>query len=38
MVVDSSEAKDMSDDEDEKPSSWRGKLTWWISRYLPVKY
>ena len=38
MVVDPSEARDMSDGEEEKPSSWRGKVAWWMRRLLPVKY
>ena len=38
MVVDPSEARQMGDEDEEKPSSWRGKLAWWVRRWLPVKY
>ena len=37
MVVDPDEARDMRSDE-EKPSTWWGKLKYWLRRYLPVKY
>jgi len=38
MVVDPSEARSMDDGEEESPSTWRGKLAYWMRRYLPVKY
>jgi hypothetical protein len=38
MVVDPSEARSMEEGDEEKPSSWRGKLKYWFHRYLPVKY
>ena len=39
MVVDPSEARSMDDgEEEESPSTWRGKLAYWMRRYLPVKY
>jgi hypothetical protein len=38
MVVDPSEAKQLGADEEDAPSTWRGRLKRWVWTWLPVKY